>query len=274
MADWPGIPAAGCFVESDAYVAVTPNATANVEGGWVEIIAATDFEASFVVVTVSQNIQSAIHDYLVDIGIGAAASEKILIPDLHVSAYGVAATNYTWNVYEFPLAVPKGSRISARAQSSGGANGLHVSVHLFGGGFLSPAPLGVVEAWGSSSADSGGTSIDPGGTINTKGAWVQLTAATAFDIHVLGVALGNQRNTGRTFCDWKIDIGIGAAASEKGLVLDLPLRAQTGADNVHPTTYPLLPVSIPKGSRVSARAECTISDATDRLFDIIAYGTG
>jgi len=34
------------------------------------------------------------------------------------------------------------------------------------------------------------------------------------------------------------------------------------------------PVAIPSGSRIAARAQCNISDATDRLFDVAVYGVG
>ena len=66
-------------------------------------------------------------------------------------------------------------------------------------------------------------------------------------------------------------IGIGAAGSEKIVAADLTARSSSITDEVRPS-FIALPVAIPAGSRIAVRAQCSITDATDHLFDIALYG--
>jgi hypothetical protein len=54
---------------------------------------------------------------------------------------------------------------------------------------------------------------------------------------------------------------------------NLAYVVDSGIDTPEPQYYGF-PVSIPKGSRVAARAQCSINDATDRLIDITLIGLG
>lgn len=204
---------------------------------------------------------------LVDIAIGAASSEVIIVPDLLVSSrLGHPATVL------IPLQVPAGARLSARCQCTSTTNIPRIAITLAEG----PPGLvfGAMNAHGVATGDSGGQSIDPGGSANTKPAapFTQIVASTTFDYHGGIIAFAAAANTAMTDANWLVEVGIGASSSERVVVPDIHLGAQTASDVLTPPFLGPFLCSIPAGSRISARAQCSITDATDRLFDIAFYG--
>lgn len=115
--------------------------------------------------------------------------------------------------------------------------------------------------------------MDPGGTIDTKGTYVQLSAATIAPIRFLNVSVGNRDNATMTTCVWRLDIAIGGAGSEQVIIPNLLFGVHASGDTIDPTTYSF-PVDIPAGVRLAARTDCSINDATDRLIDVCTYGVG
>ena len=92
---------------------VTAGGSANVKGAWVALSASTPIRAGAIVVVLAPPVNSA--DHLVDIGIGAAGFETIIVPDILYSGRGHDYNGY----YFFPIGIPLGSRIAARCQSTG-----------------------------------------------------------------------------------------------------------------------------------------------------------
>lgn len=275
MGDWPMLPG-GAVVGRSTIVGgsslpgpqTTANASANAKGAWTELMAAAPAGATGLLVEVIGGSGSM--DGLVDIAIGAAGSEVIIAADLITCR----VTDLAPAVYMLPIPIPVGERISARSQSTTASVGCYVGVHLLGGGFLRASGGNALDTYGANAADSGGTSIDPGTTLHTKGAWVEFSAATARDIKQLIVGCGNQVNLTRANADFLIDVGVGASGSEQVVLPDLYARAGAGADLIEPHVFPPLPVDIPAGSRLAARAQCGITTATNRLLDLILYGAG
>lgn len=98
---------------------ITINAgAANDKGVWEEVIAATANDAFGIWLNV-QNIGSntAINNFLLDIGIGAVGLETVVVPNL---GCGAAGGGNAWGKYFYipGLFIPAGSRISARSQSN------------------------------------------------------------------------------------------------------------------------------------------------------------
>src|SRR4051794_29232055 len=88
-----------------------------------------------------------------------------------------------------------------------------------------------------------GTSV----TAGTKGAWAVLQASTAFDADGCIVIL----NWGSGSRIGLVDIGIGGSGAEVAIATDLPyIQVPTVAERAE-IFY--LPLSIPQGSRISAR---------------------
>jgi len=96
---------------------VTASATAHTKGAWVQLLAATDEDTYGITVRARDvHVAATVTSYLLDIGIGPAASEVVLIEDL--DCWGAAAGSETAaRTYFFPGVIPKGERVAARAQS-------------------------------------------------------------------------------------------------------------------------------------------------------------
>lgn len=275
MGDWPlydgqGTETAGATSASSTGVAVTASGSTNTKGSWAELIASTARDAVGLIVNIGRG-HTATADFLVDIGIGAASSETVLVPNLK----GDNGSNTLGPGQIFlPIGIPAGTRISARCQSTSASAVSRIQVVTMYGSWLTAPPLGRVTDYGTATGDSGGVSIDPGGSANTKGSWAQITASTTNPIRSMLVAVGNQNNSSRgAATDWLLDVGIGGSGSEQVIVADWHVEVATSDDNLEPHYLGPIPVNIPAGTRLAARSQASnILDATDRLFDVIAYG--
>lgn len=272
MADWPINNAGaniltGGYTGSNSYLNVlTAHATAHTKGAYTELSSATPFTATGIILSVRYSDYP--YSYLIDLAIGAAGSESAIINNIlyHTSLY---TRHAGVGDFFFPINIPKGVRLSARVQSSTGGKVIGLCAMLFSGGFAQS--LSGVDTCGANVADSGATAVDPGATANTKGAWVELSAATLRTSHGMVLAFGGILNALMTWTEWRLDIGVGTAGSEQIILADYNLVCAGAGSDVSPKMSNFYPVSIPKGSRLTARAQCGINDATDRLFDIAAY---
>lgn len=274
--DWPGwagnqhLDQVGRNTGASSGTVITALAN-NAKSSYVQLAASSPLDADWISVFIStqENIAA---DFLVDLAIGGAGSEKVILANLGLSTTAGVGGNVA--VFSVPLSIPAGSRIAARAQNSAGTNrDITVLAMLASGLWLTSSPSQLVSTYGANTGTSGGVSIDPGGSANTKGSWVQISASVDLDIAWLCLAVMNQVNGVRTNATWLVDIGIGGAGSEKVMVPDILLSVHSAGDLVNPCVV-MVPVSIPTGSRLVARAQSSITDATDRLFDLIAYGAG
>lgn len=249
---------------------IAANASANTKAtSFTQLIASTAFEAAWMTVAIA--VPGTTAKYLVDIGIGAAASETVLIANLPLSG---ASTAPPFQVFTFPVSIPSGTRISARSQASTGSSACRVQVVLTAGAWASPAPLGRFLTMGADTTDSGGVAVDPGTSANTKGAYTTVYASTDFALKWLCVHCGHDAAANATAnLHMLVDIAVGAAAAEQIVIPDFY--------NYFPTAVraslspPLcLPVGIPAGTRLSARAQASGATATERLFDVVLIGVG
>lgn len=249
---------------------ITNSASANTKGSWIEIEASTDHEADAVLVHFLCN---TLNNFLFDFGIGGAGNEQVLLSNFLVVAAGLRTVAIL-----LPIRIPEGTRLVGRCQASAGSgssgNGF-ISVQLIHGGLLFQGPLTRVETCGANTADSGGTSVDSGaGAGDTKGAYSQLIASTSFDYKMLFIVPGNANDYVRPSSNrWLLDIAVGAAASEQVIIPNLQLGGSDVDDVISPLLIGPIPINIPAGSRIAARAQCVITTA-DRLIDVIVYGIG
>lgn len=273
MADWAlaggsGTETAGVTAATSVGVAVTAAATANTKGAWAELTPATGRDAVGLLINIGRG-HTASADFLVDIGVGASGSEAVTVPNLK----GDNGSNLLGpgTVY-VPIGVPAGTRLSARCQCTSASGVSRVQVVAVYGSWVAQPPLSVVTDYGTASATSGGVSVDAGGVANTKGSYSQIVASTSRACKAIIVGIGNQNNSSRTNADFLLDLAIGAAASEIIIVADLHLEASANDDAMRPVYVGPIPLSIPAGTRIAARAACTIIDASDRLFALQVWG--
>jgi len=259
---------AGANVAGGTGTSFTSNASANTKGSYAQLIAATAFDASMMMLMFSRADGGI--DYLVDVAIGASGSEVIILSNVLVS--GGTGQQYYGSQFFFPVNIPAGTRLAIRSQSTTGTIGLRADIMLFQGGFGTPETQGFVTTYGANTADSGGVQVDPGGTTNTKGSYSEITSSTTYPIRFLSIVIGNQLNTVRSTQLFLMDVAIGASGSEVIILPDLLINANVSPDVLCPQVYTNLPVQIPAGTRIAVRAASNGNDATDRLFDVVMYG--
>ncbi len=131
----------------------------------------------------------------------------------------------------------------------------------------------ICDTYGFSTANSLGTQLDPGGTINTKGAYAQLTASTTEDISAIAWLL-DYENLAVLSSDLLMDIAIGAGGSEQIVIPNWVVKTSgSGSSNtitgscVAPMQY-----KIPSGTRIAARCQSTDNAAATRKIGISFYG--
>lgn len=160
--------------------------TSNSKGAWLEAVASTPFEVQLISIEYSTTAPGAIaRSVLMDVGVGAGASEVVLIPDLSVSNAGSFAS-FRQHSFTFPVRIPAGSRIALRGQNDQATAGaLNARVAVFGG-LSAPESLwsgSGVEAIGTINGSSGVT-FTP---IGNSGAYTNNIGTNAGDWHSLGV---------------------------------------------------------------------------------------
>ena len=244
---------------------LTASASTNTKGAWAQLVAATPIDAHAIAVIIRTNTA----DQMMDIAVGPAGQEHVIVPNLITGDDGKSGSR---PIFYLPISIPKGSRLSGRNQSTTGGALQSLIVMLMNHGSGASPPMGRITDYGTAVADSGGTGVDPGATLNTKNSWAELVAATSWPIRALVMAIGNQNNSARTTATWLLDIAVGAAGQEHAIIPDIILSANSSGDLMQPPVLGPFPVAIPPGSRITARAQCNISDATDRLFDVAVYG--
>lgn len=248
---------------------VLTSGAANVKGDWVQLIASTAYDSSFIGISLT-DMNAGDIDMLVDIAIGADGFEVVILESLYTGSG--AASNTYGGYYLFPLIIPEGTRISANVQSSGATDTVDCVVQLFAGGFAQGTQLQLVETYGADVSTSGGEVIDPGSTVDEAGGYTQIVASTAYDIKMLAIAIVNGANVARASYTWLLTVGIGTAASEVAILENIPLTSSSASDMVVPQTLYMLPVNIPAGTRIAVQAQCSGNDAADRILGFIAYG--
>lgn len=241
-----------------------PGAT-NTKTGWQVISASTGISSSAFLV--AWRSVTANGDTLFDIGIGGAGAESVIIAD--VMSGRQAGWNVATGYYTFPRAIPSGTRVSARFQSTIGTQTGNIIIYNMAKDSVAFHDCTSSNTYGAATGDSGAVSVDPGASVNTKAAtYTEITSSTSQDSQWIAVVVGNQNNTIRTDASWLIDIAVGAASSESNLLSNLVFTAMATTDSPTPTFIGPFPIVVASGSRLSARAQCSINDATDRLLDL------
>jgi len=244
--------------------------SANVKGSWAQLIASTASDVCWVIVNIVYPAATAL-SIAVDIGIGSAGNEVAIINNIVASNFNVpVAENFS-----FPLSIPAGTRVSARCQSGTGSDACYVSVTGFDGGFTQAEGAAGVDSIGFVSASTLGTVITVSATPGVKGSYSQLTASTPRDYIGYFGSFDPQSGGSSILGHWgsnDMDISIGAGGSEVVIDPDISFGNPNGYLSIGPTCLPFRPISIPAGTRIAARAQCSDSDSASKTFGLTLYG--
>lgn len=227
---------------------VTTGATAPVKGAVVQLIASTVFDAYLIDVWIHGYALAANDSQLcVDIMTGAA-TEEIIIPDLFG---GNATTDHAaGRIYTFPLYIPAGTRISARAAGQRVSTAFNLAITLHGGDAMPPFKVGrKVVTYGIGTVPFG-TTIVPGAS-GAAGSFTEIVAATTEDHFAFLPGFQTGLDTTKGGLSYVAAIGVGAATEEEighwafGIASD-----ETGNG-----PWPPLPIyaDVPSGTRLAMR---------------------
>ena len=256
-------------------VNVTPDATAHTKGAWVEITAATTFDVERIhMMWAATSAAGTNSSALLDIGVGAAGSEVVVVPDLAVGWNALAVGISDRTRYDLPLWIPKGSRVAVRAQSARAtcpAFGVQMLFHASNSPVTQTRPASTVLAFGADAAASKGVNIVPGAAA-AKGAWAEITAATTSPLSAVALGVQGAANTGMQGGTVALDIGVGAAGSETVLVADVYVA--TSNSELVARGGPLFTwaTDIPAGTRIAVRCSNSAGNSSACYVDAIVYG--
>ena len=213
-------------------ISVTAGTTPNKNATYTQLIASTGYASYGIMVQLAglQTTASTNQRCLVDIALGAASSEQVIIPNLtcgNVSDYAAASSKGV--SYYFPIYIPSGVRVSATAAASTSADIVNVAVRLF------QHPMGPgswfgsrVTAYGVDTANVRGTSHTP--SQNSYATATQLTASTTNPIRYMQLGFDLLSDTTGSNARHLVRIVLGATATV--LATHLPVKESTTIEAV------------------------------------------
>lgn len=247
------------------FVSIVGSASTHTKTAYTEIITSTLRPAAGFLLA---GFGASAGGFLIDLAVGAAGSEKILLANL-LHDLPVAPGPHMTPAF-FPLAIPAGSRIAARIQQSVASINWQFWLMLISEGALHPYGYSKSETLGALTATTRGTAYDTGAVASTKNGWVEIAASTTIAARLIYLVLGNQNRTSLSAtANNYLDIGVGAGGSEKIVVPDIIFRGEASSDRVRPSLFGPFPVDIASGSRIAinAQSSTTTDTTTSRDFD-------
>lgn len=245
---------------------ITSSGTANTKGAYTEFVASSEFDASGILIVTTRGIAGSL--YLLDLAIGAASSEQVIVENV---MYDFGTSAIEGQSLYIPIGIPQGSRIALRIQASTISATSEVVVTLFSRGFGNYPSYGRSTTYGTDVSDSGGSQVQPGGTANTKGNFRVIAASTTNDIKAFSIMIGKNANVNLANANWLMDFAVGGSGSEVVVLPDLSFCSSATIDKHMPKIFGPFNVNIPAATRITVRAQCTTTNAVDRVFDAAIY---
>jgi hypothetical protein len=252
----------GVPIDESSAVTVTADTLAHTKGGWVELIASTSANASFIIIDVGGVQQSGVDTAtLLDIGTGGMGVETALIKEVAIGSATRSAQLAAFS-FDVPIKIPSGTRLSARIQSlvTGGKTA-SIKIFTFDWGDYDAAPTSV-DVLGTSTATSAGTAMS-----GASGSWVQIIASTprAYRAVVLVPSASDASLAGAIYT---FVLGSGASLSETelGSVFGYFSTVEAAGMGALPT---LIPALVPAGSRLAVKHD--IGSNSNR-YDVTLIG--
>lgn len=269
MADFP-LTGNRVQVESFGFDLATSSGTILTSAGagltaWSELLASSSHDSDLIDIFIMQGANANIGVFRLDIGIGSAGNEFVILDRLLLSGKpSVQRSHYKVSI---PICIPKGARISFRFNVGQSARSLTIAGVLYTGQFKTQQQLSDSISYGFNGND--GVDVDPGSTINTKGAWSEIDPSISSSINGFYLCAGDSNNNSHLSANFLLDVGIGGAGNEVIIAENIPTRSETVEVVKAPVFVDAL---IATGERVVVRAQCTINEATDRIISASITG--
>lgn len=235
----------------------------NTLGSKAELIASTEDETNMVRISFMESFVSAtVTDQLCNIYVGAGGSEVPIIPNLLCGWASTSGQGSGPIVYEFPLRIARGTRISADMQGLIASDTVYIRIDLYGESNLQWVGTGV-ETLGALTATSRGTQVTPGAA--SEGSWTSIGTSTRLWQYVHPMLIGNTDTT-LTGTMYGLDVGTGSALIDglenftfHGSGSEFFMAGQSGR-------Y----VSVPSGTALQARIQSHSGDVEAK--SVCLYG--
>lgn len=254
-----------------ASITVTASNSTNTKGAWTEIIASAPADYTCLEIYIeATNINGGNSNSLLDIGFGSAGAETVVVANLSAGFRATGATNSSPpDCYIIPINVPSGTRISARLQSATASHTAAVKIRP-----INIAPIVrknyAIDTIGAVTATSQGKTLPVPGSLNVKGAYDEITAATTQDYIALIVGIQGAGASSFSNGNVGIDIASGASGAEVDIISDIIVSSGTAETySVQSPRSNLFYVDLPAGTRLSGRYQ---RSATNLAVDVILYG--
>jgi hypothetical protein len=253
----------------------TAHATPHTKGAWNEWVAATSTTWSGMSLVVSADSYLAATDssMLLDIGVGSAGNEVVILGNLPVG-YSTALRG----ALTIPLRVPEGARVAARIQAAQSSDTviMKLAPHA-GGGFTGSGCYQSAVTYGANIATSRGVTVTADtGTNDSFGSWTEIAASTSAPIRAMIVGAQGAGDTDVSTTGYRLELGYGAAGTEQ--VIAATAASYNSAEILLNGVTPLVPtlvlptVGIPEGARLAARLMTGASTTTTATMDVVIIG--
>jgi hypothetical protein len=234
---------------------ITTGAAASTKGSYVSLLTTT-FDVYWIeVMAFAYGTTAADSQGVMDIAVGAATQE-IIIPDLMMGFCGLfSSTAPGPKCWRFPLYIPSGTEIWARAAGQRVSTALTVAIYVYGGDAMPHFRVGrKVTTYGMGMVPFG-TTIVPGASA-AEGAWTPITASTSEDHFAFLPSFQPGTDTTLNPLAYYVDIGTGAATE---LEIGQSWMFVTGSDERMHGAFPSMPcfADVPSATRLVMRASCS-----------------
>jgi hypothetical protein len=218
---------------------------------YAQIVASTNFAASAIDLTFYAVLGTSSVHVIFKFAIGGAGSEVDFLVDVPLTTLGQSPDA----LYNFivPVEIPKGSRISFAAASDTGSVVCYASVQLIAGTMGEAKSGQTPNTYGVTTSTARGITLTSGASF-AKGSYVQLTASCKKTTSAILLPSTNEIS-GQP---WYMDIAVGGSGSETIIAPDITFKIYY---NVCPNSW-WLPISVPAGSRLSARVSSAFNTDT------------
>lgn len=240
---------------------VTASGSTHTKGSYSQLISATTYDwHGFWLYAINTATSAAATDVLLDVAIGAAASEQIILPNWMVG-WSPAVTLGPRRMF-VRIFIPRGTRVAARCQALIASDVVNVLVFGCPGNSGLPGPLfSGCDAYGIDAATSSGTSHTAGNSgAESTDANVGGTTSRPYGAVMLGVA---SQSTTTTAIGYHWELTIGGTTHAEWYTCNT-----TGEVVAGPFPETPIGVSIPSGTQLQIQGEAS---GTAQAQDVAFY---
>jgi hypothetical protein len=244
---------------------------ANTKGAYVELLSAANntSNSTSIEVVLQMNVSGTVTaQLLIDIAIGGAGSEEVIIPNLWY--YSDNSLLHNVDTAYFPINIPEGVRISARMQSDLASVIAPLHINLTNSGFQQPASLSEVVDIGTDTSITGAVLVARSTTPGVFGSWVEIIASTVDEYSGFLVCAHRAADSWANTLALAYDVGVGSAGNEE-IIMELSYATQGATETGHGMVTPYKPINIAKGSRLAIRAVGNANNS-DLDYEYAIYG--